>query len=151
MDAAKARAAVVDSEGATALESVRFRGALGVWLGSDEPLPAGVRDLSKALGPPPTLPIPPVFVAPGDVYTYVFTSGTTGLPKAARIRHHRYLLAGAGLQAFGQHAHRLLALVDTKPKQLDAPTTLSEVRETLAADKGLDLTQWRIFEADLRC
>lgn len=100
LDAAKARAAVVDAEGATALESVRFRGALGVWLGSDEPLPAGVRDLSKALGPPPTLPIPPVFVAPGDVYTYVFTSGTTGLPKAARIRHHRYLLAGAGLQAF---------------------------------------------------
>lgn len=32
-----------------------------------------------------------------DVLMYVFTSGTTGLPKACRIKNSRYLLLGAGI------------------------------------------------------
>ncbi|CAG2174847.1 unnamed protein product [Oppiella nova] len=31
----------------------------------------------------------------GDTLFYIFTSGTTGLPKAAAIRHHRFLWMGA--------------------------------------------------------
>lgn len=100
LDAARARAAVVDAEGAQAIASIRFRGALGVWSGVDGPAPAGARELFAALPPASRLPVPAVHVGLDDVYAYVFTSGTTGLPKAARIRHHRYLLGGAGFQAF---------------------------------------------------
>ncbi|RFO96006.1 long-chain-acyl-CoA synthetase [Rhodoferax lacus] len=35
----------------------------------------------------------------GDTAQYIFTSGTTGLPKAAVISHARWLMAGAGMQA----------------------------------------------------
>lgn len=34
----------------------------------------------------------------GDTAQYIFTSGTTGLPKAALISHARWLMAGAGMQ-----------------------------------------------------
>ncbi len=36
-----------------------------------------------------------------EVYTYLFTSGTTGLPKAAPIRHLRFLMVGVGVNSFG--------------------------------------------------
>ncbi|HMX11525.1 MAG TPA: AMP-binding protein, partial [Burkholderiaceae bacterium] len=35
----------------------------------------------------------------GDTAQYIFTSGTTGLPKAAVISHARWLMAGAAMQA----------------------------------------------------
>ncbi len=73
---------------------------MGVWSGLDAPASAGTRELLPALPPASSLPVPAVRVGLDDVYAYVFTSGTTGLPKAARIRHHRYLLGGAGFQAF---------------------------------------------------
>ncbi len=38
----------------------------------------------------------------GDaVFCYLFTSGTTGLPKAVPIRQRRFLLAGIGINGFG--------------------------------------------------
>jgi fatty-acyl-CoA synthase len=101
LGAARVRGAVVDTTGAASLETLRFRGALGVWGVDDETgPPAGTRDLLAAL--PSAAPSPPsgALVGPDDVFAYVFTSGTTGLPKAARIRHHRWLMAGAGFQAF---------------------------------------------------
>src|SRR5262249_40174481 len=49
---------------------------------SDEPLPADRRP----------------HVSPDDTLFYIFTSGTTGLPKAARCSHRRYI-AGATSEA----------------------------------------------------
>jgi fatty-acyl-CoA synthase len=107
LDAAGARGAVVDAVGAASLATVRFRGALGVFGVAGEAgetanpgLPPGTRDLLAALPPAPLGGFGGPLVGPDDVFAYVFTSGTTGLPKAARIRHHRWLMAGAGFQAF---------------------------------------------------
>ncbi|MCK6574102.1 AMP-binding protein [Myxococcota bacterium] len=99
--AAGVRGAVVDATGAASLETIRFRGALGVWGVDDETgPPPRTRDLLASLPPASRLPESGALVGPDDVFAYVFTSGTTGLPKAARIRHHRWLMAGAGFQAF---------------------------------------------------
>ena len=40
----------------------------------------------------------------GDTAQYIFTSGTTGLPKAAVISHARWLMAGAGMHAIWEIA-----------------------------------------------
>jgi acyl-CoA synthetase (AMP-forming)/AMP-acid ligase II len=42
-----------------------------------------------------------LLLTPGDLLFYVYTSGTSGLPKAAKIRHMRMLLAGPAFF----HAH----------------------------------------------
>lgn len=51
--------------------------------------------------------LPPVRVASGvstsDVLFYIFTSGTTGMPKAARITHNRFMLGACGCY----HGHRI--------------------------------------------
>jgi fatty-acyl-CoA synthase len=39
-------------------------------------------------------PFPPARVRASDDYVFVFTSGTTGLPKACRVTHERALIAG---------------------------------------------------------
>jgi fatty-acyl-CoA synthase len=114
LGAARVRGAVVDTTGAASLETLRFRGALGVWGVDDETgPPAGTRDLLAAL--PSAAPSPPsgALVGPDDVFAYVFTSGTTGLPKAARIRHHRWLMAGGGVSG-------VRALVETDGRGVHA-------------------------------
>jgi fatty-acyl-CoA synthase len=84
--------AIVDDETAAALEAVRvqLKRALTVWtLGK---IAAGQHDLSKALLS--CSPLRPDRATREDlrarsVALYIFTSGTTGLPKAARITHMR--------------------------------------------------------------
>ena len=46
----------------------------------------------------------PVAATPKDAdstFCYLFTSGTTGLPKAVPIRHRRFVMAGVGVHGFG--------------------------------------------------
>ncbi|OXA37565.1 Long-chain fatty acid transport protein 4 [Folsomia candida] len=43
----------------------------------------------------PTCPIVKETIGFGDVAMFIFTSGTTGLPKAASIKHSRYLMLAA--------------------------------------------------------
>jgi len=45
-------------------------------------------------------------LAAGDDLFYIFTSGTTGLPKAARFSHMRYLGQGDGIAALAQYDAR---------------------------------------------
>ncbi|HVP29693.1 MAG TPA: long-chain-acyl-CoA synthetase [Myxococcota bacterium] len=57
---------------------------------------SGADDLDVALEAQPETPVGPEARAglrTRDLLFYVYTSGTTGLPKAARISHHRFLTA----------------------------------------------------------
>jgi acyl-CoA synthetase (AMP-forming)/AMP-acid ligase II len=108
-------------------EFAAVRGELGptmrVWVHSEvsasssapppsAPTPAGAlalpppEDLSAALARLPDLThdFRPLRVAAGlgssDLLFYIFTSGTTGLPKAAKIKHLRWALSGASFCNF---------------------------------------------------
>ncbi len=55
-------------------------------------------DLEERLSKAPRRPFPRVEVDANSDFVYIFTSGTTGLPKPCRVSHARAVLAGA---AFG--------------------------------------------------
>jgi len=61
-------------------------------------LPEGVRDLTALAREAPALPedLTVNDGRAGDLATLIFTSGTTGLPKAARITNGRWIAAGLG-------------------------------------------------------
>ena len=65
-------------------------------------LPAGATDwnaaLASASGENPDRAVRDGLVAGDDLF-HIFTSGTTGLPKAARLSHMRYLGVGDGMSA----------------------------------------------------
>jgi fatty-acyl-CoA synthase len=66
------------------------------------PLPAGVANLAEALtaaSPERPDPVLRAELRAGSSLFYVFTSGTTGLPKAARLSHMRWLGVGDGMSA----------------------------------------------------
>lgn len=74
--------------------------AFTVWsLGDPTSLPPHVEPLETAVAAAdstePALPD----LRGRDVFLYIYTSGTTGLPKAAIIRHSRFMMAGLGLSA----------------------------------------------------
>jgi fatty-acyl-CoA synthase len=56
-------------------------------------------ELEEQLPRMPASPLPRPRVDAGSDFVYIFTSGTTGLPKPCKVTHARALLAGAG---FGQ-------------------------------------------------
>jgi fatty-acyl-CoA synthase len=70
--------------------------------GGDFRLPAGAADLAPLLAEAPdTRPDPSLRadLCGGSDLFYIFTSGTTGLPKAARLSHMRWLGVGDGMSA----------------------------------------------------
>ena len=82
----------------------QLRGNLYVdrrWPGGEAP--PGSHDLNRLLASASeSNPVPPPMNSK-DMFMYIFTSGTTGMPKAARINHYRWY--GAGL-AMGFYALR---------------------------------------------
>ena len=69
--------------------------------GSTETVP-GSRDLDKLCAAQPSKAIPSSVqesINFTDRLLYIYTSGTTGMPKAAVIKHARYILASKGLTA----------------------------------------------------
>jgi fatty-acyl-CoA synthase len=100
---ALARALVCDADTAQAVETTNFRGALGTWLGAGSPGTLPLPDVRDAL---PERARRPRFDRPLGFearFVLLYTSGTTGLPKAAPIRHTRWLMAGAAFQSFALH------------------------------------------------
>lgn len=65
------------------------------WLCDGEPL------LHAASGDTPEPDIP---VRAGDLALYIFTSGTTGLPKAARLTHRKFLYGAGGMAVLALRA-----------------------------------------------
>ncbi|KAI1905153.1 hypothetical protein AGOR_G00013210 [Albula goreensis] len=75
-----------------------------VWVMGKESLHPGVQTLLDKVEEAPGLPIPAERRAATSLKThtlYIFTSGTTGLPKAAVITHLQSLKAAAGFWAYG--------------------------------------------------
>ena len=51
----------------------------------------GVTDLVRELPSQSTEPITEKYLGYNDPMVYIYTSGTTGLPKAATVKHSRYV------------------------------------------------------------
>ena len=65
----------------------------------------GTEELSRALELPlldaePAPEVPPAVALGDDLYAYIFTSGTTGLPKAGKITHARAMTGATGFGRF---------------------------------------------------
>jgi fatty-acyl-CoA synthase len=60
------------------------------------PAPAGARDLNALLAEASEENPPPVRLGSMDPLMLIYTAGTTGLPKAARVTHYRWYGAGLG-------------------------------------------------------
>jgi len=72
----------------------------GAGVSDDTPIVPGTRNLDELCSRQPGLPLPQSVqdsIQFRDKLLYIFTSGTTGMPKAAVIKHARYILASRGL------------------------------------------------------
>jgi fatty-acyl-CoA synthase len=94
---------VCDADTAPALETAHFRGALGAWLGAGSPGARSLPDVRDAVSPSSRRPRVDRPLGLEARFVLLYTSGTTGLPKAAPIRHTRWLMAGAAFQSFALH------------------------------------------------
>lgn len=103
------RTLVVGDELRAAFEDIRHGGRLEDmnplwWLAADagQRAPAGYRDLAVEAAQQGADNLADTHRVSGrDTCFYIFTSGTTGLPKASRMSHGRWLRAGAGLGLTG--------------------------------------------------
>jgi len=67
---------------------------------------AGCQDLDALLDGTGEENPPPVKLSSHDLLMYIFTSGTTGMPKAARITHARLFSGGYAMGYYGLHLGR---------------------------------------------
>ncbi|XP_073744699.1 long-chain fatty acid transport protein 3 isoform X2 [Callorhinus ursinus] len=111
-----ARALVLAPEFLESLEpdlpALRAMG-LRLWAAGPETHPAGISDLLAEASAEVDEPVPGYLSAPQsimDTCLYIFTSGTTGLPKAARISHLKILQCQAFYQLCGAHQEDVIYL-----------------------------------------
>ncbi|XP_055979804.1 long-chain fatty acid transport protein 3 [Sorex fumeus] len=86
---------------------------LHLWAAGPSPTPAGIPDLLAEAAAEADEPVPGYLSAPQnvtDTCLYIFTSGTTGLPKAARISHLKVLQCQAFYQLCGVHQEDIIYL-----------------------------------------
>ena len=89
--ASRARHVVTD---AAALPSLLdLRPAQTIWLAGPD-APDGVRSLDEAIDAAPDDPFPAPPSSGSDVFLHLYTSGTTGVPKAARVTYRAHALGG---------------------------------------------------------
>jgi acyl-CoA synthetase (AMP-forming)/AMP-acid ligase II len=105
----KPAAAIVGTELVDAFDEVREQAGLAdrdrVWFVGEpgrNKVPAGYRDLfSEAATRPGANPPETQQVTKGQACFYIFTSGTTGMPKASVMSHGRWVKGGAGMGLTG--------------------------------------------------
>ena len=103
------KAIVTGSECLAHLKDSYPRAAAPVWVIGDEEFPASAADLdgyAKDITPLIDASDAGAYdkgwregLTAGDMFVYIFTSGTTGLPKAAKLSHVRWLNTGDGMSA----------------------------------------------------
>lgn len=109
---------LVDDEAAAAIESagadylaiagertrvIRF-GTPGAADAGDQDRPWLLAAAGLVAAASPQTPVPPRPVCAGDRALYVFTSGTTGLPKPAVITHRKFLVGASSMSIFAFRA-----------------------------------------------
>ncbi|XP_060155090.1 long-chain fatty acid transport protein 3 isoform X3 [Globicephala melas] len=111
-----ARALVLAPEFLESLEpdlpALRAMG-LHLWAAGSETHPAGITDFLAEASAEVDGPVPGYLSAPQnimDTCLYIFTSGTTGLPKAARISHLKVLQCQGFYQLCGAHQEDVIYL-----------------------------------------
>ncbi|KAM9111159.1 long-chain fatty acid transport protein 3 isoform 2-T2 [Megaptera novaeangliae] len=111
-----ARALVLAPEFLESLEpdlpALRAMG-LHLWAAGSETHPAGITDFLAEASAEADGPVPGYLSAPQnimDTCLYIFTSGTTGLPKAARISHLKVLQCQGFYQLCGAHQEDVIYL-----------------------------------------
>ncbi|XP_068396950.1 long-chain fatty acid transport protein 3 isoform X2 [Eschrichtius robustus] len=111
-----ARALVLAPEFLESLEpdlpALRAMG-LHLWAAGSETHPAGITDFLAEASAEADGPVPGYLSAPQNVMDtclYIFTSGTTGLPKAARISHLKVLQCQGFYQLCGAHQEDVIYL-----------------------------------------
>lgn len=91
------RHAVETSKARVAIVQQRFADQLsGGGVPLDDVLVYDGGELDRELERYPEAPVAPVPMDASDDFVYIFTSGTTGLPKPCKVTHARAVLAGAG-------------------------------------------------------
>ncbi|KAM6218199.1 long-chain fatty acid transport protein 3 isoform 2-T2 [Rhynchocyon petersi] len=111
-----ARALVLAPEFLESLEpdlpALRAMG-LHLWAAGPVPAPSGISDLLAAAATEVDEAVPGYLSAPQnmmDECLYIFTSGTTGLPKAARVSHLKILQCQGFYQLCGVHGEDVIYL-----------------------------------------
>ncbi len=95
-----ARHVLVDQACLPALVELPEAAQYTIWaLGDPAELPPHVEPLESALAAAETREPPLPDVRGKHVFLYIYTSGTTGFPKAAIVRHARFMMGGLGLSA----------------------------------------------------
>jgi fatty-acyl-CoA synthase len=105
-----ARHVFVDAECLARVVALPECAGLTIWgQGDAADLPPHVEPLDAALAAADRSEAAMADVRCRDVFLYIYTSGTTGYPKAAIVRHGRYLISGIGLSGLlGIHANDVL-------------------------------------------